>query len=198
EIWQTYRGTARTDREAAAAVAGQIDLERIERLLLHLLHRQLVASVYSRSALATGGSALAVGFVDLVGFTALSQQLDSGELGEIVGRFEAICHDMIADAGARFVKALGDGVLLTCATAELAAELVLELLDAVSATVGPTRGAITFGPLVARDGDVYGSVVNLASRLVALAEPHTVIAPADLGLRGSPIGSFHLRGIGNI
>jgi adenylate cyclase len=198
EIWGTYRGDARTDTEAASAVAGNIDLERIERLLLHLLRRQLVASIYSRSALATRGSALAVGFVDLVGFTALSQQLDAGELGRLVERFEATCHDLIADAGARFVKGLGDGVLFTCSTADQAAAVALDLLDAVGDSVGPARAAVAYGPVIARDGDVYGPVVNLASRLVPLAEPQTVIAPAAPWFDGVPIGVRQVRGIGEV
>jgi adenylate cyclase len=198
EIWGTYRGDTRTDAEAATAVAGNIDLERIERLLLHLLRRQLVASIYSRSALATHGSVLAVGFIDLVGFTALSQQLDAGELGRLVERFEATCHDLIADAGARFVKALGDGVLFTCSGAEQAAAVALDLLAAVGDSVGPARAAVAYGPVIARDGDVYGPVVNLASRLVALAEPMSVIAPATLGIDGVPIGARQVRGIGDV
>ena len=54
---------------------------------------------------------LAVGFLDLVGYTALSQILDDDELGALVTRFEALTHDTIAQLGGRLVKTIGDEVM---------------------------------------------------------------------------------------
>jgi adenylate cyclase len=197
EIWRHYRA-ADDDAHAAQALAGRVDMARTERLLSHLLRRQLVASLYRRSALATSGSALAVGFVDLVGFTALAQQLDTRELGVLTERFEATTYDIVADAGGHFVKALGDGVLFTCPEAGVAATAALDMLDAVATTVAPARAAIGFGAVIVREGDVFGPVVNMASRLVELAEPGQALAPADLGLPGDDAGEPHVRDIGDL
>ena len=198
ELWRYHRQAGQTDSDAAGALAGAVDMERAERLLLHLLRRQLVASIATRSALATSGASLAVGFVDLVGFTAFAQQLDVGELGRLVERFEATTYDIVADAGGQFVKALGDGVLFTCPTAASAAAVALDCLDAVASAVGPARASITFGRVLVREGDVFGPVVNLASRLVALADPNTAIAPAELGLPGVSLGARPVRDIGDV
>ena len=44
----------------------------------------------------------------------------------------------------------------------------------------PARGAVTDGLVTLRDGDYFGPVVNLAARLVHLADPGQVVAPADV------------------
>jgi len=51
---------------------------------------------------------LTVGFVDLVGYTRLSQQLDARALGALVGRFEALASDAVAARDGRVVKLVGD------------------------------------------------------------------------------------------
>ncbi|MEO6989014.1 MAG: hypothetical protein ABI239_10260, partial [Aquihabitans sp.] len=53
----------------------------------------------------------AVGFADLVGFTALSQQVTSRELAAMVDRFEAIAYDTVTLLGGRVVKMIGDEVM---------------------------------------------------------------------------------------
>ena len=39
---------------------------------------------------------------------------------------------------------------------------------------------MAFGPALAREGDYYGSVVNLAHRLVEIARPGAVIVSAEV------------------
>ncbi len=60
---------------------------------------------------AEGNHAQAVGFADLVGFTALSQQLDDHELAMIVDRFEATAYDIVGALGGRVIKMIGDEVM---------------------------------------------------------------------------------------
>ena len=52
-----------------------------------------------------------VGFADLVSFTALSNQLDREEIGDLVEMFEARCHDVVTRYRGRIIKSLGDSVL---------------------------------------------------------------------------------------
>ncbi|MGZ3586163.1 MAG: adenylate/guanylate cyclase domain-containing protein [Candidatus Limnocylindrales bacterium] len=60
------------------------------------------------------------------------------------------------------------------------------------------------GPLVSRDGDVYGYTVNLAARLAARAEPDQVLvtqavvdacSPGSVGLGFTPLGEVELKGV---
>jgi adenylate cyclase len=69
-----------------------------------------------------------------------------------------------------------------------------------------TRAGIASGALLLREGDYFGPVVNLASRLTELARPGTVLAPKDMGalLAGDTrfsvrrIPSKRIRDIGRI
>ena len=62
---------------------------------------------------------LAVGFVDLVGFTPLAASLGSEQLGSVFDRFERVAADVIADHDARMVKLIGDAVMFSAVDAVL-------------------------------------------------------------------------------
>lgn len=126
--------------------------------------------------------ALAVGFFDLVGYTALSQELEDDELGRLVQRFEALTHDTIAQFGGRVVKTIGDEVMFVSELPELAAAIALRLTEqtADDALLPNARCGLAYGRVVAREGDYYGPVVNLAHRLVEVAYPGTVLASDEL------------------
>jgi adenylate cyclase len=54
---------------------------------------------------------MTVGFVDLVGFTTLSQALSVRALADLVAEFEAAAHDLVAARDGRLVKLIGDEVM---------------------------------------------------------------------------------------
>jgi adenylate cyclase len=64
------------------------------------------------------------------------------------------------------------------------------------------RVGLAAGDVLARYGDLFGPVVNLAARLVEQAAPRTVLAPAKLAAEidgagdfaARPAGAVHLRG----
>jgi len=62
------------------------------------------------------------------------------------------------------------------------------------------RGGVTVGATLALDGDYFGPVVNLAARLVALAEPGTVLVSDEVAERvrdkwaAIPLGPQSIRG----
>ena len=73
---------------------------------------------------------------------------------------------MIRPHGGRVVKLLGDGVLIRFDDRRAAVDATLDLLDALPAAGLPTGHAgIASGPLINRDGDVFGRTVNLAARI---------------------------------
>jgi adenylate cyclase len=117
-----------------------------------------------------------VGFVDLVGFTRTSSSMQTDELGRLLGRFEALSSDVITEAGGRVVKLIGDEAMLAFPTADQAAQGTIELIDACAAGDLPSaRAGLSFGQVLARGGDYFGRAVNLASRLVDVAPPDTVL-----------------------
>ncbi len=78
------------------------------------------------------------------------------------------------------MKTIGDEVMYVGLTREtLAASLALR--DAARAEeLPPLRIGLAAGPVVSRDGDYFGPVVNLASRLTDLASAGEMLVPAGL------------------
>lgn len=149
-----------------------------------------------------------VGFADLVGFTSQSQQLPTDMLAEVVGRFETIAYDVIGSFGGRVVKTIGDEVMFVHDDAEAGCRMALELArqyredDALS----DVRVGLDIGPVLERDGDVFGPVVNAASRIVGEAYPGSVVISDGVRYEVHELEEFvltslhdhYLRGIGRV
>jgi adenylate cyclase len=201
---------------AAAMLATQELRPIFERLLLHGWRRQLAADgiralTNTAAAIAdpVGGTAqLAVGFADVVSFTRLSRQMDGDALATFVNRFETGATEIIADLGGRVVKTLGDEVLFVADDAKAGAEIGLRIAERVDADpeFPRVRVGLAHGEIVQRLGDVFGTPVNLASRLTSAAHPATVLADGGLihllGETGAydavPLRPRPLQGLGRV
>lgn len=131
---------------------------------------------------------LFVGFADLVGYTALSRTLSPADLTGLLGGFEDAVSDIVTAGGGRVVKLIGDGAMFVADSAEAGCAIALELSArlADSELVPPARIGADCGSVLSLSGDYFGEVVNRAARLVALANPATVVvsqAIADLAER---------------
>jgi class 3 adenylate cyclase len=121
----------------------------------------------------------AVGFCDLVGYTALTEQLTIAKVAEVVARFESRASDLVTALGGNVVKLIGDEVMYVAPNAPAGIEIALGLVDAFDTDdLPPVRVGLSAGTVLLREGDYYGPLVNLAARLVKLAPPGTVLAPA--------------------
>jgi adenylate cyclase len=120
---------------------------------------------------------LAVGFADMVGFTVLSQQLSEEDLAAVVSRFEEVAYDTVAAGGGRIVKMIGDEAMFVTESVPAAARIGIELAAAYADDdlLSDVRVGLGVGPVLIQDGDYFGPVVNLASRLVNIAEPGSVL-----------------------
>jgi adenylate cyclase len=198
-------------QESAARLFREIDvlLPALERLVVHGWRRQLAAALergLADAEAAGEGESIAqtVGFADIVGFTRLARNLDEHELAALVVRFESRSADIVAAHGGRTLKTLGDEIMFVTADPEAGAEVALLLLSEQGADVPAMRAGLATGDVVARRGDVYGTTVNLASRLTAEATPGTVLcdAPTALALQGhadyvlDPLPPRAVRGVG--
>lgn len=160
-------------------------IAELEPLLVHAWRRQLAAAG-TRLLAAQDSEDLktqaAVGFADLVAFTRTSRELDERELGRLVERFEVTASDVVAEHGGRLVKTLGDEVLFSADTARTGAEIGLSVAEAVREDAGipDVRVGMAYGPVLPLRGDVFGTTVNLASRLTEMARPGTTLVDAGL------------------
>jgi adenylate cyclase len=182
--------SAAVDPERAAESARRL-LPLLRAIQDYVWRRHLAANAERLMASDAGGDRreLAVGFADLVGYTARSRGMGGRELGEMVEDFESIATEVIARHHGRVVKTVGDGVLYTAASAIDAVEIGLDLPDAWQAEDRPPlRVGAAHGTVLTHLGDVYSPVVNLASRLTSIARPSTLLVDRDLArhLRGLP------------
>ncbi|MEY2420648.1 MAG: hypothetical protein QOI95_715 [Acidimicrobiaceae bacterium] len=141
---------------------------------------------------------LSIGFLDLVGFTAWSQDLPTDRLARAVNEFEEAASDRITDGGGRVIKMIGDAVMYATADPVAACSAALDLCEFVDRhpILTRLRGAITSGAVLSRDGDYFGPTVNLTARAVKLAEPgHVLVDRPVAGFVTESIGHHALRGI---
>lgn len=163
-------------------------LDSMGRLLEFVWRRHMQAmarrAVMQRSAArATGtGAVLAVGFADMVGFTLLSQHLRDDELAQVVRRFEELAYDIVAGHRGRVVKTIGDEVMFVVDDPVAAASIGVDLAEAYARDelLSDVRVGMAAGPVLVRDGDYYGPVVNLAARVVGIADPGSVLVSDEL------------------
>jgi adenylate cyclase len=154
------------------------------------------------------GLTLSVLFADLVFFTALSQQLSEHALASVVSRFEELAYDVVAARGGRVAKMIGDEAMFVVDDVRQAADVALDLSAAYAEEeeLSNVRVGLAYGRVLAREGDYFGPVVNLASRIVGIARPATVVvsdvvhdALADDGaFEWRPLRFRYLKDIGRV
>jgi class 3 adenylate cyclase len=197
-----YTDDELTTAQAYAGVASFVP--RIGRLI-DAVHRQHLESarMYFEDVLRDASPTVycGVGFVDLSGFTSLTQALTPAELSGMLSEFSASVSDVVHADGGRVIKFIGDAVMWVSPTAGQLANAARDLVDHPKAEAAglKVRAGLAYGAMLALDGDYFGNPVNLAARLVAAAEPGQILASSDMldGLRGwtaTPTEPLTLRG----
>ena len=120
---------------------------------------------------------ITVVFVDLSGFTALTEAMGDVKTAEILDRFSGIVRQSVATHGGEVVKQIGDAFLLVFREPRDAVACALDVESrATAAPAFPAvRAGVHQGPVLYREGDYVGATVNLAARVVAEAERHQVL-----------------------
>ncbi|WP_209325321.1 adenylate/guanylate cyclase domain-containing protein [Brevibacterium renqingii] len=125
--------------------------------------------------------ARAVGFIDLVSFTRLSQQMEPRQLANMVQEFQGMAYNIVATGGGRVIKTVGDEVFFAASTPLAGAEIAMTLMERVTAAedLPQARVGFVWGRVLSRLGDIFGSSVNLAARLTAVADPGTIFTDEE-------------------
>src|SRR4051794_6938772 len=142
-------------------------------------------------------------FVDLTGFTRYTEEEGDEEAFDLVERFVETVEATLP-AEALIVKTIGDEVMIVSPDPVTLTEWAVGFLGLFQERPQPRVG-IHRGAAVYRDGDYFGSEVNLAHRVVARALGGEVMVTAavadaigDSGyLEFDPIGAVELKGFPN-
>jgi len=225
EVESTIQHTASekdvSDSEArllAAETALPKAAERLLPLVAHIWRRQyaeIAKNLTSKAIMQRGlygddhdyPLLRAVGFADLVNFTARTKNATVQEFTELIRDFTDKSWDIVHDHGGRIVNYIGDAVFYVADDVPTGADIALALAEySMIGKCGPARVGMVWTRVLATNGDVFGPGVNLASRISSAAEPGEVlIGPAATAqlmkvakYQVVPQPPFIARGIGTI
>jgi adenylate cyclase len=122
-----------------------------------------------------------VGFVDIAGFSAISDVFGDASAMEILEIFEGLVREAMQGYGAP-VKWIGDEAMLAFSDPGSALAVMGRLLKACRAEsrIPLTRSALNHGALIRRGQDLFGSTVNIAARLTGFAAPGQLLVTAAI------------------
>jgi adenylate cyclase len=162
------------------------------------------ASALVRRGLHTRSETLpAICFLDVTGFTRLTQERGDTAAAELAERMGRVVQRTSLQHGGRPVKWLGDGVMLYFPEAGPAVLAALEMVEGVAAAgLPPAHVGVHAGPVLFQEGDYYGQTVNVASRIGEYARPGEVLvsqevvdAADDAAVTFRAIGPVELKGV---
>jgi class 3 adenylate cyclase len=118
-------------------------------------------------------------FLDLSGFTALTETEGDERAVAVLGVFRSTLRDICSRRGVRIAKWLGDGAMLVSIDTTSLVAVTLEMQSSIDAASDPItiKCGVTTGSVILLEGDDYiGHAVNVAARLCDLASAHEVLA----------------------
>lgn len=143
----------------------------------------------------------AIVFADLTGYTTLTEERGDQQAARSAEVLATLAADIAERYRGRLVKQLGDGVMLAFDEAVGAIEAARALVAAAASSgdLPALHVGLSAGPVVERDGDVYGRTVIIAARLSGVAGPGEIVLDASaVGTTGATeveaIGPVTLKG----
>ena len=191
-----------TAREQASQLSGDLNITPlVERALLAAYRRQqelawieqlvedIEDALEETGVLGRPGRVPAMCFLDLVGYTRLTEERGDAAAAELAESLAVLVRRSAREHGGVPAKWLGDGVMFHFrepAGAVLAALGMVEELPA--AGLPPAHVGVAAGPVVAQGGDYFGRTVNLAARIAAYASAGRVLVSEPVIQRAPPQG----------
>jgi adenylate cyclase len=148
-------------------------------------------------------SSATVAFIDLAGFSAISDVYGDASAIAILEIFEGMVREALS-AYDPPIKWIGDEAMLSFPDPESAIQALGTLLPACrnEPRLPLTRTALNHGPVIRRGGELFGSTVNIAARIAALASPGQLLATQPIadaaqarGILVRDLGKVALRSV---
>lgn len=146
----------------------------------------------------------AVLFADVSGSTKLYETAGDQAAHAAIERCIVLMRQKTEAAKGKVIKTIGDEVLSTFPDADSAADAAIEMQSAISELlpVGGTKIGIRvgffYGPVVHKEGDIFGDAVNVASRLSHVAVKGQIITSRETVMMMSPMLKSATRKISQI
>jgi adenylate cyclase len=189
--------TPLVDRALLAAYRRQQELAWVEQLV-----EDIEAALEATGVLGRLERVPAMCFLDLVGYTRLTEERGDQVAAELAGTLAVLVERSAGEYGGVPVKWLGDGVMVHFREPAGAVAAALELVREVPAAGLPAAHVgVAAGPVVVQGGDYFGRTVNLAARIAAHASASRVLVSERVaerppqGVRFVELGPVPLEGI---
>jgi adenylate cyclase len=145
----------------------------------------------------------AICFVDLTGYTRLTEERGDEAAAQVAVRLVGLVNDISRRRGGRPIRWLGDGGMFYFREPQKAVVAGLDLVERGPALdLPPAHVGIHTGPVISQDGDVYGRTVNLAARIASYAHSGQVVVSQETAQRSAdpqvwfdPLGAVELKGV---
>jgi class 3 adenylate cyclase/alpha-beta hydrolase superfamily lysophospholipase len=122
-------------------------------------------------------------FTDLVGHTEMMRRLGDERGREVLREHERITRDFLKQYGGAEVKTMGDGFMASFSSVTKAMDCAIALQRAFESHEGEplqVRVGLNAGEPIEEDGDLFGSMVIMASRVAAQAGAGEILIPEPL------------------
>jgi len=113
---------------------------------------------------------LAIVFTDVVGSTALGEELREEAMSEVRRAHFALSRKLIERFQGREIKTIGDSFMAAFKSVDRALDYSMALQGATGHPQVCIRAGIHIGPMQVDEGDVFGGTVNFAARVVGAIE----------------------------
>jgi len=206
-LQQVMDATGAFSQAATAALQHQF-VWLVQRQLEH--HTTQFVVEYVEAAIESAGGAStrtstppAMLFLDLTGYTALTEELGDEVAAEHATLLAATVQEVAHAGGGQVIKLLGDGAMLYFTQPSAAVLAGLELVERIdSVKLPPARVGVAAGPIVFREGDCFGRTVNIAARVMDRARPRQVVVTPEVveaiatdAVRFEDAGEATLKGV---
>lgn len=143
--------------------------------------------------------------VDLAGFSAATEAHGDETAAELATQLGDLANSALGSSD-RLVKSLGDAVLVACADPDAAIDFLRSIFGGAAEISGLPllRAGAHHGTAAERDGDLFGTAVNIAARVADLAAGGQIRSTAEIadaargaGIEVVALGEYPLRNIGD-
>ena len=191
---KAYEAMVRQVAPLLTPLAGDILFVQLRR---GLAGDQVSASERAAGLAHPGARQVNVAFADMVGFTRLGEAIPPEDLARLVEHLAELARDTV-NPPVRLVKTIGDAVMLVCPDPIRLVDAMLRLSEIVGrdGTLPELRMGVASGWGVSRARDWFGSPVNVASRVTAIAEPGTLVAAESTRAAVGDAGGFDWTFVG--
>jgi adenylate cyclase len=151
------------------------------------------------------GLSRAVVFVDLSSFTPLTSAMGDATAATVLERYAQLVRASARQWSGTVVKQIGDGFLLVFPDSSAAVHATVELERRLSGEpqFPAMHAGIHCGPVLYREGDYVGATMNVAARLLQLADRHEIVVTVDVRMEVGeladavfePLGTHDLKGV---